>query len=110
MLANVVVEATQNILAAIDQRHFAAETGEDAGKLDRDIAAALDHNTLGQIGQMECFVRRDDVLKAGDIRPHDAAQAPVAIRMVSARTRAPVARRTVWASSSTARLLTNSTL
>ena len=41
MLAHILVEAAQDILAAIDQRHLAAEPGEDAGELDRDIAAAL---------------------------------------------------------------------
>ena len=49
MLAHVVVEAAQNIVAAIDQRHLGAEPMENAGELDRDIAAALDENALRQL-------------------------------------------------------------
>src|SRR6185503_10826565 len=47
MFAHVVVEAAQDVLAAIDQSHFAAEPSEDAGKLDRDIAAALNDDAPG---------------------------------------------------------------
>ena len=49
VLAHVVVEAAQDVLAAIDQRHVGAEAVEDAGELDRDIAAALDHDAVRQI-------------------------------------------------------------
>ena len=69
VLAHIVVEAAQDILAAIDQRHFAAEAGEDAGELHRDIAAALDDDALGQFGQMERLVRRDHVFEPGNFRP-----------------------------------------
>ena len=58
VLAHVVVEAAQNILAAIDQRHVRAETGKDAGELDRDVAAALDHHAARQFRQMKRLVRR----------------------------------------------------
>ena len=47
MLAHVVVEAAQDVLAAIDQRHLDAQPGENAGELHRDIAAALDHDAAG---------------------------------------------------------------
>ena len=49
MLAHVVVEAAQDLLAAIDQRHLGAETVEDVGELDRDVAAALDQDALRQL-------------------------------------------------------------
>ena len=48
MVAHVVVEAAQDVVAAIDQRHLGAEAVEDAGELDRDIAAALDQDALRQ--------------------------------------------------------------
>ena len=67
MLAHVVVEAAQDVVAAIDQRHLGAEPVEDAGELDRDIAAALDQDALGQFVEMERLVRRDDVLEALDL-------------------------------------------
>ena len=49
MVAHVVVEAAQDLLAAIDQRHLGAEAVEDAGELDRDVAAALDQDALRQL-------------------------------------------------------------
>ena len=67
MLAHVVVEAAQNVFAAIDQRHLRAKAGENAGKLHRDIAAALDQDALGQLRKMKRFVGGDDVLEAGDL-------------------------------------------
>ncbi len=70
MRAHVVVEAAQDVVAAIDQRHLGAEAVEDAGELDRDIAAALDQDALRQLLQMECLVRRDDVLVALDVLAH----------------------------------------
>ena len=42
MRAHVIVEAAQDVFAAIDQRHLRAEAGKDPGELHRDIAAALD--------------------------------------------------------------------
>ena len=53
MRAHVVVEAAQNVLAAIDERHLRAEPGEDAGELDRDVAAALDDDAFRQRGRDE---------------------------------------------------------
>src|SRR6185503_14327044 len=69
MFAHVVVEAAQDVLAAIDQSHFAAEPGEDAGKLDRDIAAALNDDAPGQFRQMKSLIRGDRVLEARNLRP-----------------------------------------
>ena len=67
MLAHVVVEAAQDVLAAIDQRHLGAEPVEDAGELDRDIAAALDQDAFRQFLEMKRLVRRDDVLETRDL-------------------------------------------
>ena len=50
MGADVLVEAAQDVVAAIDHRHVGAEAGEDAGEFQRDIAAALDHDALRQFG------------------------------------------------------------
>ena len=66
MLPHVVVEAAQDVLAAIDERHVRAEAGKNAGELDRDVAAALDHHVRRQLRQMERLVRGDGVLDAGD--------------------------------------------
>ena len=66
VLAHVVVEAAQDILAAIDQRHMRAQPGEDAGELDGDVAAALDHDAARQLRQMKRLVRGDGVLDAGN--------------------------------------------
>ena len=89
--AQVVVEAAQDVLAAIDQRHLRAEAVEDAGELDRDIAAALHQDALRQLLEVEGLVRGDHVLDARDGRAHMRARLPVAIRMWPARMRWPVA-------------------
>ena len=39
MLAHIVVEAAQNLFAAIRQRHLGAEALEDPGKLHGNVAA-----------------------------------------------------------------------
>ena len=64
--ADVLVEAAQDVVAAIDHGDVGAEVGEDAGKFQRDIAAALDHDAPRQPLQMKCLVRGDHVLDAGD--------------------------------------------
>ena len=46
--AAIVVEAAQEQRPAMDLRHLRAEAVEDAGELDRDIAAADDDDALGQ--------------------------------------------------------------
>jgi hypothetical protein len=61
----------------------AAEPVEDAGELDRDVAAADDGDPLGQrVGQMERLVRRDREI-AARIGWH-SGRPPVAIRILSA--------------------------
>ena len=44
MVAEIVVEAAQDLLAAVDEDRLDAEAGEDAGELHRDVAAADDHD------------------------------------------------------------------
>ena len=56
VLTHFVVEAAQNVLAAIDQRHMRSEPGENAGELDGDIAAALDQHMLRKPLQVERLV------------------------------------------------------
>src|SRR5580692_9298196 len=62
MRADVVVEAAQDVITAMDQGDVAAETGEDASKLQRNVTAALDNNTRGQFRQMKRLVRGDYVV------------------------------------------------
>ena len=62
------VEALQDLLAAIDQRRLDAEAVEDVGELDRDVAAAGNHDRLRQFGQIERLVGEDAMLVAGQRR------------------------------------------
>ena len=68
MRAHVVVEPAQDVVAAIDQRHVAAEAGEDAGEFQRDVAAALDQDALRLLLQVKHLVGGDHVLDAGNFR------------------------------------------
>src|SRR6185312_11121775 len=65
---DVVVEPAQQLVAPVQQRHGAAEAGEDAGELDRDVAAADDQNALRLTGQIEDLVRGYAVLAARNAR------------------------------------------
>ena len=65
-IAQVLVEAAQDLLAAVDERHLRAEAGEDAGELHRDIAAAVDCDARGQPLEVESLIRSDDVLEPRD--------------------------------------------
>ena len=67
MGAHVVVEAAQDVRAAIDQGRLDAQTGEDARELDRDITAACDQDALGQFRQMEGFFGGDGVFDARQV-------------------------------------------
>ena len=62
---DVVVEAAQDGVAAVDLGDLAAETVEDAGELRRDIAAADDDHALGQALDVENLVRGDGQTTAG---------------------------------------------
>src|SRR5450830_726853 len=56
------------MLAAINQRHLAAQTIEYRGQLHRDIAAAQHHAALGQGVQMEEIIGDDAQLLANNLR------------------------------------------
>ena len=66
--AHIVVEAPQDVRAAIDQGGFHTQTIEDSGELHGDVATADDQYPLGQLGQMEGPVGGDGVFDAGDVR------------------------------------------
>ena len=68
MGADVLVEAAQDVVAAIDHGDVGAEARENAGEFQRDIAAALDHDALRQFRQMEGLIRGNHVLDAGNGR------------------------------------------
>ena len=71
-VAQLFVIAAQDGVAAIDDRHLAAESVENAGKLVGDIAAARDHRALRQFVEVEHLVRGDRMFatrKLGDERP-----------------------------------------
>ena len=57
--AEIHVEAGQHLAAAIDDRRVDAEAGENAGELDRDVAAAADQDLLRQPLQVERLVGGD---------------------------------------------------
>ncbi len=65
--ADVVVEAVEQLLAPDQLDDLDAKAVEDAGELDRDIAAADDHDATRQLRQVERLVRRDHVLDAGNV-------------------------------------------
>src|ERR1700730_4567248 len=67
MLAHIVVEPTQNVFAPVDQYHLRAKAVENAGKLNRDITAALDEDARGQVLEVKSLVGGDDVLQAGNL-------------------------------------------
>ena len=64
MRAQIVVEAAQDFLAAINECDLRAEAGENPGELDADIAAALNDDTRWQRFEMKRLVGRDDMLDA----------------------------------------------
>ncbi len=55
--SHAVVEPAQKQRASVQQRRSCAESGEDAGKLDGDVAAADDDHALGKL-------RRDRTLRS----------------------------------------------
>ena len=66
MLADVLVKAAQDVVAAIDHGDVGAVAIKDAGEFERDIAAALDHDALRQFGEVKRLVGGDHVLDAGN--------------------------------------------
>ena len=69
MAANLLVEAAQEELAAVDQGDLAPEPGQDARELDADVASPDHREALWQTLQVKGLVRGDGVLDAGDLRP-----------------------------------------
>ena len=72
--AHVVVEAAQEVGAAIDQGRLDAQAVEDAGELHGDVAAADDHDPLGQLRQVEGLVGGDGELDARQVRAATAGR------------------------------------
>src|SRR3954463_15058077 len=70
VFTDIVIETTKYVLTAINQRHLAAKTGEDAGKFYRDVAAALNDDALGKFSEIKRLVRRDHMFVSGNVRPH----------------------------------------
>ena len=92
MIAQILVEAAQDLLAAIDEDRLDAETVEDAGEFDGDIAAADDADALRQALEMEGLVRGDGEFAPGRWRGTKGA-APVAMSTYLARDAAAVGKR-----------------
>src|SRR5260370_2605124 len=67
MLAHIVVETTQNVFGPVDKYHLRAKAVENARKLDRNIAAALDEDARRQVLEVKSLVGGDDVLQAGNL-------------------------------------------
>ena len=84
--------------AAIDQGRLDAQAVEDAGELDGDVAAADDHDALGQLGQVEGLVRGDGVLDARERRGIHGPAAGGDQDLVGGDGRSLPPTSTVWAS------------
>ena len=67
MGAHVLVKAPQQVRAAIDQGHIDTQAMENAGELHGDIAAPHNDDRLGQLRQVESFLRSDHMLYALDL-------------------------------------------
>ena len=68
VVAQVLVEAAQDLVAAVELDHVGAEAVHDAGELAGDIAAADDEHALRLGLEVEDLVRGDAELGAGDRR------------------------------------------
>ncbi len=91
-VADRLVIAAQDHVAAVDQGHVAAELMEDAGEFIGDIAGAGDDDALRQLLEVERLVRGDAELRARE-SSGTTGVAPLAIRMVRAVTLRPLPRR-----------------
>src|SRR3546814_8790640 len=60
--------AAQDRVRTVQEGHLAAKTVEDAGELDRDIAASNDHDDARQGLEFEYLLRRDSMRDAVNIR------------------------------------------
>ena len=73
-VAQLLVEAAQDLGAAVEERGLDAEAVEDAGELHGDVAAADDQDRLRQLSQVERLVGGDGVPGAGHVG-HDGTAA-----------------------------------
>src|SRR6202023_1763830 len=64
----VVIEAAQQLRAAMNQRHFGAKAVENAGELNRNISAADDDHAARQTVEMESLIRGDSEIAPGNFR------------------------------------------
>ena len=71
MVADVVIEAAQDLLAAADEDGFNTQAREDAREFDRDVAAANDDDTRWQFFEVESLIRGDGQLMAGKVARHE---------------------------------------
>ena len=92
LMAQVVVETAQNIVAPVYEGHARAEPGEDAGELDGDVADPLNKDAMGKFRKVDdtsfeeitCSMPGMDGPRLGDD--------PVAIRICAARLNRPSQR------------------
>ncbi len=70
--AGLLVEAAQDLRAAVVLRHLDAQPVEDAGEFAGDVAAADDQDGLGQVFQVEDVVRHDAAARPRHLGAHGA--------------------------------------
>src|SRR5258707_14770074 len=58
-VADIVVEAAERLLAAVDERDPASEAVKDVRELEGDVAAARDQDSSRKFIEMERLVRGD---------------------------------------------------
>ena len=71
MIAEVIIEAAQDLFAAIEKDRFDSETIEDAGKFHGDIATAHDHHAARQALEVKGLVRGDRKFAARQMLGHE---------------------------------------
>mmetsp|Transcript_77333 Transcript_77333/g.129745 ORF Transcript_77333/g.129745 Transcript_77333/m.129745 type:complete len:340 (-) Transcript_77333:588-1607(-) len=67
MVTNVIIEASQEHITSIHQRHVCPVAFEDAGKLHRNVSTTDDHNPLGAFLEVEGLIAGDAQVFAGDV-------------------------------------------
>ena len=71
--AHVLVEAAQREVLADHEVDLGAQSGEDAGEFDGDIAAAEDDDAFGEVRQVEGIIGDDGVFGTGECGADRAA-------------------------------------
>src|SRR6185312_1029344 len=80
-VADIVVEAAQDLFAAINERDVRAQAVEDVREFECDVAAAGDQNALRQLFEMKRFVRGDaEIAARNDVAGPELARRTVAGR------------------------------